>query len=568
MDWRWVASALLVCALVGTLSPALAGEPSADQLAQRARKLAGKGDYAGAWLAAMQAIARSPNDPALHALADAYQRRGLQALSAGGSLRPAPASEDAPPPLPEVTAEDRRELVPPPELKPDNVRRSFDLRARPRELIEKVAGAYGITPIFDYDFPASEPEQRFHLDGVPWFEAVYALQLVTNSFYAPINSRMALFAKDSAAKRGEVEPSVAVSIPFPETMSAQELQDVSNAVRSAFALTKVSIDSNGRAMVLRDRLSRVRPAMEVARQLLSGPAEVYVDVELYSVDNTSDLSRGLALQTSFPIIDYGQKAGLTLTAPTAPSGYNMVTFGGGKTFLGVGLSDASVLASLTSSMAHQITRASLRSVSGQQATLHIGDRYPIVQQSWGAGTTGTSTSSAYALTPSITFEDLGVVVKLTPRVHDASSLTLDFDAEYTVLSGSTSDSIPIISSRKFTVQVRMKFGESAVIAGLVQNNVSRTNTGLPLLSWVPLFNSHTESRDNERFLLVLRPTLLRLPPSEFPSYGVWSGTEVRGLPFDLRDRGSCPISVLARQTAARRLLGVNDPLDWATLSSV
>jgi general secretion pathway protein D len=123
-------------------------------------------------------------------------------------------------------------------------------------------------------------------------------------------------------------------------------------------------------------------------------------------------------------------------------------------------------------------------------------------------------------------------------VHDSSSLTLDFDAEYKVLSGSTSDSIPIISNRQFTVQVRMKFGESAVIAGLVQDSTSRTDTGLPGLTWVPLFHSQTESIRNERFLLVLRPTLLHLPPSEFPSHSVWSGTEVRGLPFDFKDRAA------------------------------
>jgi type II secretory pathway component GspD/PulD (secretin) len=107
-----------------------------------------------------------------------------------------------------------------------------------------------------------------------------------------------------------------------------------------------------------------------------------------------------------------------------------------------------------------------------------------------------------------------------------------------VLSGSTSDNIPIISNRKFTVQVRMKFGESAVVAGLVQDSVSKTDSGIPLLNWVPLLHTHTESRQSQSFLLVLRPTLLRLPPSEFPSHSVWSGTEVRGLPFDFKDRAA------------------------------
>jgi hypothetical protein len=514
---------------------------------RRARKQAAKGDYAGAWILAEQAVARQPNDPSVRALADAYQRRGLQALTASAFLRPLPDARGTDPllsesdlterVLSEIDAEDRLDLAAPPELTPDRGRHSFELRAEPRTLIEKVAGAYGITPVFDYDFPATEVVRRLHLDDASWSDAIYALQLITNSFYVPVSTRVALFAKETAVKRGEVEPNVAVAIPFPETMGAQELQDVANAVRQAFGLTKVAMDSNQHAMVLRDRVSRVRPAMEVARQLLSGPAEIYVDVELFSVDSSSDLSRGLSLQTSYPIVAFGGPSGLTLTPPAVPSGISsFLTIGGGATALGVGLSDATILASLTGQMATSIAHASLRSLSGQQATMHIGDRYPIIQQEWGSGSAPASTG--YATMPSITFEDLGIVLKLTPRVHDASSLTLDFDAEYKVLSGSTADSIPIISNRKFTVQVRMKFGESAVVAGLVQDSASKSDSGIPGLTWIPMLHMHTESSKHGRFLLVLRPTLLRLPPSEFPSYPVWSGTEVRGLPFEFKDRAA------------------------------
>jgi hypothetical protein len=543
MVWKRAARALLVCLLAGTLLPVLAGESEASELARRARRLALKGDYAGAWILAEQAVARQPHDPSLRALADAYQRRGLQSLYSASPMRPAPGSVDLAEPespapvLPEMDAADRRDLAAPPDLMPDRVRHSFEFNDVPRALIEKVAGAYGITAVFDSDFPATETKQRLHLDNVPWSEAVYALELVTNSFHVPVNAHMALFAKETAVKRGEVEPNVAVAIPFPESMTAQELQDVANAVRQAFALTKVALDSTQHAMVLRDRVSRVRPAMEVARQLLSGPAEVYVDVELFSMDRSSDLSRGMSLQTSYPIVDFHGPSGLTFTPPVVPSGIStFLTFGGGLTSLGVGLSNATILASLTGQMATSITRASLRSVSGQQATLHIGDRYPIIQQEWGAGSGAAATG--YATVPSITFEDLGLVLKLTPRVHDASSLTLDFDAEYKVLSGETSDSIPIISNRKFTVQVRMKFGESAVIAGLMQDSDSKTDSGIPGLMWMPLLKTHTDSRDSQSFLLVLSPTLLRLPPSEFPSHPVWSGTEVRGLPFEFKDRAA------------------------------
>jgi tetratricopeptide (TPR) repeat protein len=185
--------------------PLSAGEPSAASLERKARKLARKGDYAGAYLAAQQAVARRPDDPALRALAAAYQRQGLQALQAYKSLKPA-AEPEKPPRLPEATIADLRQLEPPPRLQPQELRRSFNLSANPRDLIAKVTEAYGIRAVFDSDFPPSEPPRRLHIDNASWSEAIYALQLVSNAFYVPLNTRLALFAKETAVKRGEVEP--------------------------------------------------------------------------------------------------------------------------------------------------------------------------------------------------------------------------------------------------------------------------------------------------------------------------------------------------------------------------
>ena len=536
MSWSRAARALAVCAWIMAQCPLSAGEPSAAALERKARKLARKGDYAGAYLAAQQAVARRPDDPALRALATSYQRQGLQALQAFKSLKPA-AEPEKPPRLPEATVADLRQLEPPPMLQPQELRRSFNLSANPRDLIAKVTEAYGIRAVFDSDYPPSEPPRRLHIDNASWSEAIYALQLVTNAFYVPLNSRLALFAKETAVKRGEVEPNVTVSIPFPDTMSAQDLQDVANAVRQVFGLTKVAIDSSQQAMVLRDRLSRVRPAMEIARQLMNAPSEVYIEAELVSVDRQSDLGRGLQLPTSFPIVDFGSKAGPFKMVPSVPSGYtNFGTFGGGTTYMGVGLSNAQILASLTAASAKSITRLSLRSVSGQPATMHVGEKYPIIQQSYVLPQNAPSGTTAPP--PSINFEDLGVLVKITPHVHDASSLTLDFDAEYTQLTGNTSDGLPIITSRKFTMPIRMNFGQSVVIAGLVQDNVTTSNTGLPLLAWIPWLHSETQNRDTSEILLVLSPTLLSLPPGEFPGRVVWTGTEVRALPLDFWDRAT------------------------------
>ena len=510
-------------------------DPSARTLVRRARRLAAQGDYGSAWMLVEQAVARRPNDSKLRALADAYQRRGMEQLKAFRGVPPGTAAKPVLE-LPEITVEDRRALAPPIRLAPGPGRFSFDLRGGSRALIEQVMQKYGIAVVYDSEFPESEPLSQLRLDNADWTEAIYALQVLTNSFFVAVSPKVAIFAKETAVKRADIEPNVAVSIPLPDTMTAADLTDVSNALRQAFGLSKVSVDTAHHSLVLRDRLSRVGPAVIVARQLMSAPAEVFVESELLGIGDTSDLSRGLQLQTSFPIVDFGRALFFAAGGPLIPAGFtNFLGFGGGHSSIGVGLADSQLFASLSTTASRLVSRASIRATSGQSATIHVGDRYPIIQQQY-VGSSVNSTS--YVPPPQITFEDLGLVVKVTPRVHDATSLTLDLDAEYKVLSGSTLDGMPVISNRKFTTSLRMRFGQSAVIAGLVQDSLAKTDNGLPLLNWIPWLHKETLSRTSQRFLLVLRPSLIRLPPSEYPARPIWTGTEVRSVPLDFYDRAT------------------------------
>jgi type II secretory pathway component GspD/PulD (secretin) len=196
---------------------------------------------------------------------------------------------------------------------------------------------------------------------------------------------------------------------------------------------------------------------------------------------------------------------------------------------GLGLSGAELFASMTEGEGSIVARSHLLAVSGQAASVHVGDRYPIQTQSYVA----TVSTGEYRPPPQIQFEDLGLVLKATPYVHTSEEMTLDVEAEFKLLAGTSLNGIPVISNRKLQSRVRLKFGETAVVAGLSGGATRKSMSGLPGLMALPPFRTNDRSEESAELLVTIRPRLTALPPSEMVVRPIWSGTETRPLtPLD------------------------------------
>jgi hypothetical protein len=75
-------------------------------------------------------------------------------------------------------------------------------------------------------------------------------------------------------------------------------------------------------------------------------------------------------------------------------------------------------------------------------------------------------------------------------------------------------------------------GQWAVLAGLMTASEARTITGIPILSLIPLLRSNKVNTEYGQTLIVLKPHLLVLPPTESATWRAWCGTETK-LPSDL-----------------------------------
>jgi type IV pilus assembly protein PilQ len=118
-------------------------------------------------------------------------------------------------------------------------------------------------------------------------------------------------------------------------------------------------------------------------------------------------------------------------------------------------------------------------------------------------------------------------------VHGTEEVSLDVEAEFKVLTGESLNGIPVIATRQLQSQVRLRNGEWAVVAGLMSASEARTITGPAGLSRLPvlghLFRDKTRTRDVRDLLLILKPTLLSLPPDREDTRPVWVGTQPRPL---------------------------------------
>jgi len=503
---------------------AWAATPSAARLYRDGRKAERAGDVVRAYLLYSQAAALDSHHPEYWARAQALRTRA--ALKAKplppslGTLEPSPATatpaaEELPPGFStSVSDQELAELgrlKPPPELSPVPGRRTLDLRGDARALFEQAARAFGLGIVFDTDYEAGRAV-HLRLEDVDCRAALHALAAATGSVVFPAGQRLILVVKDTPQKRTEREPTIAVTIPVPETVTPQEAQEVGRAVQQTMEIQRLVVDADRRIVLIKDRMSKVRPAQALFEQLAHGRTQVAVEMDFLEVDRSNVLSYGLLGPGQFPIFYLGR-------GDISGSLQTLASFFGGHVILGLGIANAQLFATMNDSSSKTLLRAIVRSGDGQPATLHVGDKYPVLS----AGFLG----SGVGLAPSFNFEDLGLVLKVTPHVHDAEEMSLEVEAEFKVLSGQSLNGVPIIASRKLTSKVRLRNGEWAVIAGMFSATEAREITGLPGLVRLPFLRKNDRTRTSSEVLLLIKPTLESLAPTQYPTRPLWIGSEAR-----------------------------------------
>lgn len=537
-------SSCVACLLVLSVSYCAAADAVAERIARAAKEAEQKDQVVRAYMLYSAACLRDPHNPsycanrdALASAAKLLTKADIESADISRDLADIEKETGNPEPPIEMAMrsdwERDEKLRPIPKLQPVQTAATFDIRGDEKSLYENVAKVFGLRAVFD---PGLEMHSnlRFSINGTDFRTTMEALTAATDTFMFPISTNEFYVARDTEQKRNELEPEVLLTFPLPSAMDQKDLVEAANVARTSLNLRTVGYDSTTRMVMVRDRYSRARVARDLLQALLLPKGQISFEVEFLAFDSDESYHYGLSLPTAIPALVETQFAHFNFLAPATATGPFWV-IGGGPVGLGINVAQsASAFANYSESHSQALYDATVVVMDGQTANLHIGQKYPI-PTSINTGAVASGSSSIYNPIGQVIQEDLGVILKLTPRLNGEGEISLDLEAAFKSLGTQTINTVPEIAQREYKGTIRMRDGEWAVVAGLNSDARSQTRNGIVGLSNIPILNDILSENTREKIisdsLLIVKATVTRLPMSAgmSPQYYVGSARGERVL---------------------------------------
>jgi general secretion pathway protein D len=315
-----------------------------------------------------------------------------------------------------------------------------------------------------------------------------------------------------------------LTILVPEAADPKDVTEAATAVKGLLQSQRVMIDTAARTVVIRDIVSKAYLARALLESLLLPRVEVSLEFQLLSLDESVSYHYGIALPTSYPIVNFGAGKYFQRIL-NIPAGFtNFLAFGGGATLFGIGIADTSLFATSSKSWTRALFDGTVIASNGQAVNFHVGDKYPIAQ----ALSTGFSQGGEAQVVPQTTQEDLGIEVKATPHILGSGEILLELEVTYKTLGNIVLNTVPSVNIREFKGSVHLAEGQLAVIAGMDSETLTETRSGIIGVADIPWVNQflaeNTRDKQVSRSMIVLKPVLMGQPaseslPSQFPSGG-------------------------------------------------
>ncbi len=385
-------------------------------------------------------------------------------------------------------------------------------QAQLRDTLGAIGTMTGINVTFDQAF--QDRVYSVRLDGVTVEEALDQILTATQNFYKVLNPRSLIVIPDNPMKRAQYEEQVIRTFFVSHADVAELVAMLLQITRTATMTVQPQIVANPTNNTVTVRATV--PTMDVIERLIAASdkprAEIVVDVEILEVNRERAREFGLDL-TSYSV-------GALFSPTSSPSDGATPSFNANLLSQGVSAADfylavpAAVLNFLeTDSETRLVASPQLRGQEGAELTLNLGDDVPVPSTAFTPIAAG-----GVAVNPLTSFEyrAVGVNLIMTPRVTYENEIILDLEVENSTLGPNINvagQSLPTFGTRRVITTLRLRDGESHLLAGLLREEDRRSLRGFPGILHLPiikqLFSANDESIKQTDIIMLLTPRIIR-----------------------------------------------------------
>jgi general secretion pathway protein D len=380
---------------------------------------------------------------------------------------------------------------------------SFRNEVSLRSIFQTLGRVGGVNFLYDDTFHDSN--LAIDLTGKDLQQAINFLCVASKNFSRVIDERTVIVVPDNVQKRMQYELN-AIRTFYLSNIDASEVQmRLTQMVKTMYKVPSIQVDKNLNSVTIRDTPQAVALAEKLLRSWDKAKAEVLVDIEIMEVSRQKERNLGinwsqgsLGLQFNpgnvdengfFPLegVNFADLANYQMTVPTAM---------------------AAVLA--TDSDTKIIAQPKIRGVGGEKIEYIVGQKVPIVNTQFQAIAAGGVNSQPIV---NYTLTDIGITIKMTPRIHLEREVTMELELTVSSIAGYAAAGIPIIANREIKNVVRLRNGETNLLAGLLRDEERRSVGGITGLKDIPilggLFAASKKQIEQSDVIMTITPHILR-----------------------------------------------------------
>ncbi len=433
-----------------------------------------------------------------------------------------------PPPETAMAPGERRQLLDlggPPQLKPvSNEPLTIHANQDSKVVYQTIGKTAGINVLFDPDYHSSNIQ--VDLTNVSLMDALHILSIQSGTFWRPVTQNTIFVAQNTRGKRTELDEEAVQTFYLTNVSQQNDLNDIQTALRNVFTSgAKLYGVPSQNAIIMRGTPDELLLAGKLINDLDKARSEVVVDIAVLEVSRAKLREYGIQLPQTASI-NFQQSNAITGTTTASASTANTASSTStalqlnqlahiNSTNFAVNIGQASLDLLLNDSTTRTIQNPRLRATDGQESQVKIGERLPVATGSYQAGVATAITSSL--VNTQFQYLDIGVNIDVKPTVHydrDVSmKLRIEISSEGANSGVASGLNEPIINQQISEQTIRVREGEATILSGILQKQRTRSLSGYPGLSELPLlkyiFSQVTDNNTDDEIVFLLTPHIVR-----------------------------------------------------------